>query len=73
MNNKHGIGVLSLLLLTSFAADAAKVYSWVDGNGITHYSDAPPPGKNAKRSICGSPRCWAAARPDWCKWITSTA
>ena len=36
MNNKHGIGVLSLLLLTSFAADAAKVYSWVDGNGITH-------------------------------------
>ncbi|WP_429137330.1 DUF4124 domain-containing protein [Aeromonas veronii] len=48
MNNKHGIGVLSLLLLTSFSADAAKVYSWVDGNGITHYSDAPPPGKNAK-------------------------
>ncbi|HHP5407458.1 TPA: DUF4124 domain-containing protein, partial [Aeromonas veronii] len=48
MNNKHGIGVLSLLLLTSFAADAAKVYSWVDSNGITHYSDAPPPGKNAK-------------------------
>ncbi|MGN5076088.1 DUF4124 domain-containing protein [Aeromonas veronii] len=48
MNNKHGIGVLGLLLLTSFGADAAKVYSWVDGNGITHYSDAPPPGKNAK-------------------------
>ncbi|MGL5324777.1 MAG: DUF4124 domain-containing protein [Aeromonas sp.] len=48
MNNKHDIGVLTLLLLTSFAADAAKVYSWVDGNGITHYSDAPPPGKNAK-------------------------
>ncbi|WP_204382311.1 DUF4124 domain-containing protein [Aeromonas veronii] len=48
MNNKHGIGVLSLLLLTSFGTDAAKVYSWVDGNGITHYSDAPPPGKNAK-------------------------
>jgi ABC-type glycerol-3-phosphate transport system substrate-binding protein len=48
MNNKHGIGTLVLLLLTSFSADAAKVYSWVDGNGITHYSDAPPPGKNAK-------------------------
>ncbi|WP_421310494.1 DUF4124 domain-containing protein [Aeromonas veronii] len=48
MNNKHGIGVLGLLLLTSFGTDAAKVYSWVDGNGITHYSDAPPPGKNAK-------------------------
>ncbi|WP_279491453.1 DUF4124 domain-containing protein [Aeromonas veronii] len=49
MNNKHGIGVLSLLLLTSFAADAAKVYSWVDGNGITHYSDAPPPWKKRQR------------------------
>ncbi|WP_270793813.1 DUF4124 domain-containing protein [Aeromonas sp. QDB11] len=48
MNNKHGIGVLTLLLLTSFSADAAKVYSWVDGNGVTHYTDAPPPGKKAR-------------------------
>ncbi|MGL5092657.1 MAG: DUF4124 domain-containing protein [Aeromonas sobria] len=48
MNNKHGIGTLTLLLLTSFAADAAKVYSWVDGSGVTHYTDAPPPGKSAK-------------------------
>lgn len=48
MNNKHGIGVLTLLLLTSFGAEAAKVYSWVDGNGVTHYTDAPPPGKGAK-------------------------
>lgn len=48
MNNKHGMGVITLLLLTSFGTDAAKVYSWVDGNGVTHYSDAPPPGKNAK-------------------------
>ena len=48
MNNKHGIGVLSLLLLTSFGTDAAKVYSWVDPQGVTHYTDAPPPGKNAK-------------------------
>ncbi|MFB2865560.1 DUF4124 domain-containing protein [Aeromonas sp. MdU4] len=48
MNNKHGIGVLTLLLLTSFGADAAKVYSWVDGNGVTHYTDAPPPGTKAK-------------------------
>ena len=48
MNNKHGIGVLGLLLLTSFGTDAAKVYSWVDGNGVTHYTDAPPPNKSAK-------------------------
>lgn len=48
MNNKHVLGVLTLLLLTSFGADAAKVYSWVDGNGITHYTDAPPPNKSAK-------------------------
>ncbi|WP_421212419.1 DUF4124 domain-containing protein [Aeromonas sp. 600479] len=48
MNKIHGIGAITLLLLTSFSTHAAKVYSWVDGNGITHYTDAPPPGKNVK-------------------------
>ncbi len=55
MNNKHGIGVLGLLLLTSFGADAAKVYSWVDGNGITHYSDAPPRQKRQRGRSAGRP------------------
>lgn len=36
------------LLLLSCTAQAATVYSWVDANGVTHYTDAPPPGKNAK-------------------------
>lgn len=40
--------MLGLLLMLSGAAQAATVYSWVDANGITHYTDAPPPGKNAK-------------------------
>ncbi|MGL4716370.1 MAG: DUF4124 domain-containing protein [Aeromonas sp.] len=48
MKKIYGAGTLSLLLLTSFGADAAKVYAWMDDNGITHYTDAPPPGKNAK-------------------------
>jgi hypothetical protein len=48
MNNKHGIGMLTLLLLTSLSADAAKVYSWVDSNGVTHYTDIPLTGKQAK-------------------------
>ncbi|PJG58698.1 DUF4124 domain-containing protein [Aeromonas cavernicola] len=48
MNHKHGVGMLTLLLLTSFSADAAKVYSWVDSNGVTHYTDTPLPGKQAK-------------------------
>lgn len=36
------------LLLMACNAQAAKVYSWVDANGVTHYTDAPPPGKHAK-------------------------
>lgn len=48
MNNKYDIGLVALLLLTSFGTHAAKVYSWVDGNGVTHYTDAPPPGKKVK-------------------------
>ncbi len=31
------------LWLVPFAASAAEMYRWVDANGITHYSDSPPP------------------------------
>ena len=40
--------LLSLLLMASCSAQAARVYSWVDPQGVTHYTDAPPPGKSAK-------------------------
>jgi len=45
MNGKCGAHVLILLLLSSFGAQGAKVYSWVDGNGMVHYTDAPPADK----------------------------
>ncbi|MGY3932047.1 Uncharacterised protein [Aeromonas encheleia] len=48
MKNLHPIWMLGLLLLMPCAAQAATVYSWVDANGVTHYTDAPPPGKRAK-------------------------
>lgn len=48
MNKMHGTGALGLLLLTAFSAQAAKVYTWVDANGVPHYTDAPPPGRPAK-------------------------
>lgn len=35
---------LSALLL-ALPASAAKVYQWKDANGVTHYSDEPPPGQ----------------------------
>jgi hypothetical protein len=36
--------MLGLLVAAAGAADAAeKVYKWKDANGITHFSDAPPP------------------------------
>lgn len=46
MKTIHPIWTLGLLLICT--VQAATVYSWVDANGITHYTDAPPPGKNAK-------------------------
>ncbi|UNP88405.1 DUF4124 domain-containing protein [Aeromonas encheleia] len=48
MKTVHPIWMLGLLLLMPCAAQAATVYSWVDANGVTHYTDAPPPGKRAK-------------------------
>ncbi|MGY3903594.1 DUF4124 domain-containing protein [Aeromonas lusitana] len=48
MKTVHPTWMLGLLLMLAGTAQAAKVFSWVDANGITHYTDAPPPGKNAK-------------------------
>lgn len=36
-------GALAMSLLFSAGPAAAQMYKWVDGNGVTHYSDAPPP------------------------------
>jgi hypothetical protein len=36
--------LLVLLLLTSAASASESVWRWVDGDGVTHYSDRPVPG-----------------------------
>lgn len=36
-------GAVAISLLLSAGPAAAQMYKWVDGNGVTHYSDAPPP------------------------------
>lgn len=41
-----GIFVLGQLLLPAAAADGV-AYRWVDENGVTHFSDAPPPAESA--------------------------
>lgn len=33
------------VLLLALPAFAGKVYQWKDASGVTHYSDAPPPGQ----------------------------
>lgn len=48
MKKVHPTWTLGLLLMISCTAQAARVYSWVDPQGVTHYTDAPPPGKNAR-------------------------
>jgi glutaredoxin len=34
---------LAMFLLLSATPAGAQVYKWVDGKGVTHYSDTPPP------------------------------
>ena len=36
------IGVVAAVLLTPTAV-IAEIYQWVDGNGVRHYSNTPPP------------------------------
>ena len=48
MKNACPLWALGLLLLTSTVAQATKIYSWTDSKGVVHYTDAPPPGQQAK-------------------------
>ncbi len=57
---------LSFLLLATSPALAGQVYKWKDANGVTQYSENPPPGKKFEtRQITGDPgnRAAAAAAP----------
>lgn len=40
--------VMALCLLLAPSADAQQVYQWKDKNGVTHYSDSPPPNQAAQ-------------------------
>ena len=57
-----GLALLSLTLPVL----AAKVYQWKDAKGVTHYSDAPPPGQQGvqNRQLDDGPAApEAAAKP----------
>ena len=57
---------LSFLLLATSPALAGQVYKWKDANGVTQYSENPPPGKKFEtRQITGDPgnRVAAAVAP----------
>ena len=40
---------LCVLVLASAAAHAAGIYQWKDAKGVTHYTDAPPPGSQYRQ------------------------
>ena len=42
---------LALLVAVAAPAVAGELYQWKDANGVTHYSDSPPPGKATRRTI----------------------
>ena len=43
----RSIVFLLAAVLTTTAAEAAKMYKWVDENGVTHFSTSPPTRENA--------------------------
>jgi Skp family chaperone for outer membrane proteins len=39
--------LIALLVCGALPTHAAKVYKWVDSQGVTHYTDTPPPARPA--------------------------
>jgi len=55
MNHLRIALVLAAFATALPAASADKIYQWKDANGVTHYSDAPPPaGDYSDREIVRS-------------------
>lgn len=42
------LSVLALCLATASTVQAQQVYQWKDKNGVTHYSDSPPPNQTTQ-------------------------
>jgi len=42
------LSVLALCLAAASTAQAQQIYQWKDKNGVTHYSDSPPPSQPAQ-------------------------
>jgi hypothetical protein len=40
--------LLASLLLVALPAAAGEIYQWKDANGVTHYTDSPPPDQEYK-------------------------
>lgn len=42
-------GLILCAALPAAVADTVSVYKWIDGEGLTHYAEAPPPDRSADR------------------------
>ncbi|KRA53547.1 hypothetical protein ASD77_02405 [Pseudoxanthomonas sp. Root65] len=42
------LAVLAFCLATAATVQAQQVYQWKDKNGVTHYSDSPPPNQTTQ-------------------------
>jgi len=55
--------VAALLGLIFHGPVAAEMYKWVDGNGVTHYSDSPPPKAESAKQLTVRPTTSASPPP----------
>lgn len=50
-----GAVALAAVVLVALPANAGEIYQWKDAQGVTHYSDSPPPNREYKnRTITNS-------------------
>lgn len=49
-----GLAILGLAAIGPAAAIAGEVYQWKDANGVTHYSETPPPKGAYKQRVISS-------------------
>jgi hypothetical protein len=47
---RHAGLLACLCTLASLSATAGELYQWTDANGVTHYSDSPPPNRQDYQS-----------------------
>ena len=65
--------LLACCVLAGLPAAAGELYQWKDANGVTHYSDSPPPDRQYQSRIYGTDAGASVASADETTPATETS